>query len=110
VAHSHDIRENVLWFGTRGHVSSSERAPGGGASGWFPKGGFRKAYSGGWHRVVRLEIDDRDSSFRSGRMNCSERRWPLDSRWAATIDSLGRAEAGYDRTERKGRAMWTVGS
>jgi len=43
-------------------------------------------------------------------MNCSERRWPLDSKWAATIDSLGRAEAGYDRTERKGRAMWTVGS
>ena len=72
--------------------------------------GFRKAFSGGWHRAVRLEINGWDSSFRSNRLNCSERRWPSDSKWAAKIDSLDRAEAGIDRTGRKGRVMWTVGS
>src|SRR6266540_1471736 len=56
-------------------------------------GGFRRAYSDGWDRVVRLEINGRDSSFRSDRLNCSERRWPSDSKWAAKIDSLDQAEA-----------------
>ena len=85
-------------------MSSSERAPEGGVL----RAGFRKGLPeglpGGWHRVVRLEIYGWDSSFRS------ERHWPSGSRWAATIDSLDRAEAGIDRTGRKGRAMWTVGS
>ena len=97
MAHSHDIQKNVLWFGTRGHVSSSERAPEGGVL----RAGFRKGLPeglpGGWHRVVRLEINGWDSSFRSDRMNCSEGRWPSDSKWAAKIDSL-------DRTERNARA------
>ena len=83
------------------HVSSSERAPEGGVL----RAGFRKGLPeglpGGWHRVVRLEINGWDSSFRSDRLNCSERRWPSDSKWAAKIDSLDRAEAGIDRTGRK---------
>src|SRR5438128_10824050 len=93
-----------------GHVSSSESAPEGGVL----RAGFRKGLPeglpGGWHRVVRLEINGWDSSFRSDRLNCSERRWPSDSKWAAKIDSLDRAEAGIDRTGRTTERFLAVGS
>src|SRR5213075_2187812 len=81
-----------------------------GCFGLVSERGLPEGLLGGWHRVVRLEINGWDSSFRSDRLNCSERRWHSDSKWAAKIDLLDRAEAGIDRTGRKGRAMCTVGS
>src|SRR6266540_3154722 len=110
VAHSHDIRENVLWFGTRGHVSSSERAPEGGVLRASFRMGLPEGLPGGCHRVVRLEINGWDSSFRSDRLNCSKRRWPSDSKWATKIDSLDRAEARSDRTGRTAEHFLAVGS
>src|SRR6266540_4370507 len=87
VASSGGFRRVVsLGFGDTCHLPKGLRKVG--CVGLVSERGFRKALSLGWHRVVRLEINGWDSSFRSGRMNCSERRWPSGSRWAATIDSL----------------------
>ena len=95
-------------FGDTCHLPKGLRKVG--CFGLVSEKGLPEGLPGGWHRVVRLEINGWDSSFRSDRLNCSERRWPSDSKWAAKIDSLDRAEAGIDRTERNARAMGAVGS
>ena len=59
------IRENGLGLvpeglsvGLRGHVSASERSPEGVVLRLVSKkGASGKGFSGGWHRVVRLEIN-----------------------------------------------------
>ena len=93
MAHSHDVRENSLGSALGDTCQLPKGLRKGGLRAGFRKG-LPEGFSGGWLRVVRLEINGWDSSFGSDRMNCSERRWLSDSKWAAKIDSLDRAGAG----------------